>query len=434
MSHVITIESPEGVEGATLYRCVRPDRSPVPGPRVAIIGVMHGNEPVGAGVLQHLREEVASELCAGEVLTVMANLEAQKLDLRHTPDGTDMNRLWDPATLTRLGSRPRGELCYEERRALELAPLLTTADAILDLHSTSRPAAPFVLFRDDQKHAQLARKLGIPHLVTGMHENAIISGGLGCNVGLAPGESCDRIGFTFEAGQHTDPGNTARAVEVTIRLLHALGLWRSAPPPADLQVGVFEVTERVKQAPADVAQWRFVGFAGGPPGAGRRGPLRQLHSFEEVQADEVIARRGESVIRAAFPFTMLMPAPDTDPGTDFYYIAQQRHGGLTSGESRTHEEARREALAIERMLDLLADDEFVTGTSWVAFDSRRLFDLCASVIGRNVSSIFRVTQIGSNSTSVLSASSSGLRADIHSRMTLLSTLCSNSCIRETHAV
>ena len=237
MSHVITIETPEGVAGSTLYRCVRPDRSPVPGPRVAIIGVMHGNEPVGAGVLSYLHEHVEAELCAGELLAVMANLEAQRLDQRHTPDGTDLNRLWGPATLTRLGHRDPAELCYEERRALELAPLLTTADAILDLHSTSRPSAPFVLFRDDQRHAALARKLGIPHLVTGMHENAIITGGLGSNVGLAPGEHADRIGFTFEAGQHTDPNNVARAIEVALRLLHALGVWASEPAPADVEVG-----------------------------------------------------------------------------------------------------------------------------------------------------------------------------------------------------
>ena len=384
MTQVITVRDPEGVEGATLYRCVRPDRSPVPGPRVAIIGLMHGNELVGDGVIAALADRVAEELTAGELLLVRANLEAFRHGLRHTAEGLDLNRLWDPATLTRLAAEATDELCYEEQRALELAPLLTTADAVLDLHSTSRPSAPFLLFRDDQKHAMLARKLGVAHLVTGMHENTIMSGGLGSNVGLAPGERSERIGFTFEAGQHTDPSNVGTALEVTLRLHHSLGVWRTCPAPAPIEGSVFEVTERFIQAPAGVEQWRFVGYAGGEPGAGRRGPLRQLHSFEQVQADEVVLKRTDAVVRAAFPFTMLMPAPDTDPGTDLYYVSQERHGGLTGGEARTHEQARREALSIERMLDLLADDDFVTGTSWAAFDSRRLFDLCASVVGRNI--------------------------------------------------
>jgi predicted deacylase len=384
MSHVISVTEPEGVPGCTLHRCVGPDRSPVPGPRVAIIGLMHGNELVGDGVVAELEARVAEELCAGELLLVRANLRAFEQGLRHTADGVDLNRLWDPATLTRLSAESPEELCYEERRAIELAPLLTTADAVLDLHSTSRPSAPFLLFRDDQKHAMLARRLGVAHLVTGMHENTIMAGGLGSNVGLAPGARSERIGFTFEAGQHTDPDNVATALQVTLRMLHGLGVWRTEPPESQVQARVFEVTERFVQAPAGITPWRFVNFIGGEAGAGRRGPLRQLHSFEEVQADEVILKRGDDVVRAAFPFTMLMPAPDTAPGTDLYYVSQERHGGLTGGESRTHDEARREAQAIERMLDLLADDDFVTGTTWAAFDSRRLFDLCASVVGRNI--------------------------------------------------
>ncbi len=96
-------------------------------------------------------------------------------------------------------------------------------------------------------------------------------------------------------------------------------------------------------------------------------------------------RRGRSeVVRAQTPFTMLMPAPDTDPGTDLYYVAQPRHGGLAEGVPRTDDEARREGLALERMLDLLADDEFERGSTWVAFHPQRLFDLCASVVGRTL--------------------------------------------------
>ncbi len=382
-STIETVFEPDGVPGVVHYRAVDASGVAIPGERVAVIAVTHGNEPAGIPVLERLAREVHTELVAGELLCVRSNLEASAQNLRHTPDGRDLNRLWDPANLARIARTPPERLCYEERRAGELAPLLLEATAVLDLHSTSRPAAPFLVFRDDQRHAQMARKLGVAHLVTGLHENAILSGGACANVGLGPGKHGDRLGLTFEAGQHTDPGNGERAFLVVWRLLHDLGVWRSVPPPSDVVSEVFEVTDRFVQTEGE--PWRFVGYAGGEPGGGRRGPMRQLHSFEQVEADEVLLRRGQhDVVRAQFPFTMLMPAPTTPAGTDLYYITEPRHGGLTQGQARSDAEARSEALAIERMLDLLADDDFVTGTSWVAFDTRRLFDLCGSVIGRNL--------------------------------------------------
>ena len=64
-------------------------------------------------------------------------------------------------------------------------------------------------------------------------------------------------------------------------------------------------------------------------------------------------------------------------------MTQPRHGGLAEGVDRPDGQAIVEALAIERMLDLLADDEFERGSTWVAFDSTRIFDLCASIVGRS---------------------------------------------------
>lgn len=375
----------DGVSGTILYEALDALGQIVPGPRVAVIARMHGNEPVGDAVLKRLGATIPERLRAGAVLSIRANELAAESNLRHTPEGSDLNRLWDADSLARLRSQPPEALSYEESRAVELAPLLLRCDAVLDLHSTSRPASSFLVFRDDQRHAALARRLGVERLVTGLHENGILSGGVGSNVGLRPGEQGPRLGFTFEAGQHTDPGNAERAWLVTERFLSELGLWRIAPEASQIRSEIFEVVDRFRQAPGTTPQYRFVGYEGGEPGGGRRGAPRRLHSFEEIEVDEIVLRRGRSeVVRADTPFTMLMPAPQTDPGTDLYYVTQQRHGGLSEGEPRTDAEARGEALAIERMLDLLADDEFERGSTWVSFDDRRLFDLCASIIGRSL--------------------------------------------------
>jgi hypothetical protein len=154
--------------------------------------------------------------------------------------------------------------------------------------------------------------------VTGVHENGVLNGGICSTIGLGPGERSDRVGFTFEAGEHTNPENAVRAWAVTQRLLAAFGLWSDAPPVEEgLDFEVYEVVDRFRQAPAGTVQYRFVGYEGGEAGERRWGAPRKLHSFEQVQADEVVLRRGhDAVVRAASPYTMLMPAPNTAPGTD----------------------------------------------------------------------------------------------------------------------
>jgi hypothetical protein len=170
---------------------------------------------------------------------------------------------------------------------------------------------------------------------------------------------------------------------VVIRLLAALGVWADEPAPSPIKAEIYEVIERFRQAAAGSAPYRFVGYKGGEAGSKRGGAQRLLESFERIEADEIIVRRGRTqVIRAQSPFTMLMPAPATAPGTDLYYITQRRHGGLKTGEHKGPQEARREAAAIERMMDLMDDDELQAGTTWVSFDSRQALDVCADIIGR----------------------------------------------------
>ncbi|MCA9568272.1 MAG: succinylglutamate desuccinylase/aspartoacylase family protein [Myxococcales bacterium] len=377
---VTRVDAPDGVSGVRLFTAVDADGRPIEGPRVAIVGVTHGNEPVGAAVIERLEAD-SGRLKAGSLLTVRANDLAARQNRRFTEDGVDLNRLYDRGTLEALANMPPESLCYEERRALELAPLLIACDAILDLHSTSRPSAPFLLYRDDQRHAAMAARLGVANLVTGMHESTVVEGGLCSNVGLYPGEPSERLGFTMEAGQHVDPGNVERAWLCTVRLLVEMGVWAQDLPAADVAFEVYEVLDRFVQAPSGAPRWSFVDPASA---AYNRPNPRALESFEEVVADEQIVRRGTTVVRATAPFTMLMPAPDASPGSDLFFYAQRRHGGLSAGVFRTDDEARREASAIERMLDLLNDDGMEEGATWVTFDSRRCLDLCADMIGRTL--------------------------------------------------
>ena len=374
----------DGVEGTTLYSCVDRGGEAIGGPRVAVVGGVHGNEPAGIDLIEGIAARLKSGLVAGEVVTVLANPRAAEIGERHSRGGQDLNRLWGAAALRRIAELAPEERCYEEQRALDLAPVVMGCDVILDIHSTSRPTSPHLVFRDDQRHTLLAAQLGVTHLVTGIHENGVLQGGLCINVGLHPGEPGPRMGFVLESGQHQDPQNAVRAWGVLVRLLAALDVWRTLPAPLAMEPELYEITACVRQAPASSTPFRFVGYEGGESGDGRvSSSLRRLQSFERVDADELVLRQGdEDGVRARSSFTMLMPAPKASPGADLYFVAQRRHGGLSSWVAKTDREALHEAMAVERMQDLLSDDDFEGGASWVAFDSRRMLDVCAMMIGR----------------------------------------------------
>ena len=348
--------------------------SKVAGPRVAVLGNIHGNEPVGERVLEHLAKAVEDGLIAGSILAVRANPVAAALDLRHTADGQDMNRLWDPASLEHAALLPPEDRSVEQARVLELAPWLKTAECILDIHSTSRPAEPFLLFRDDRAHRQIASQLGVLHTITGVHESGVLPGGLAVNVGLQPGEPGARLGFVLEAGQHQQPGIDDYAWEVTQRLLVLLGVWRDAPPAPTDTPRVYEVVDRYAQASEGRGQYRLVA----PERVFR--DKRRLESFETVEAGEVLAVTDEGrILRADEPFTMLMPAATAAPGEDLFFTAQQRYGGL--GDDIGRAELPRVAAGVERMLDLVDGDAFERGHTWACFDSSRILDRCADLIG-----------------------------------------------------
>jgi hypothetical protein len=345
---------------------------------VAVVAHTHGNEPVGALVFERLEPMLPDQLKAGELLLVYSNLEAMRAGRRHTADGTDINRLWDTDTLDVLAAMPDEERCYEHRRALELAPVLLTCEAILDLHSASQPAPPFLVARDDQRHADLVRLLGVERVVTGLHEEGVLGGGVCPDVGMLLGEGGDRVGLTFEAGQHSDPENRKRAFNVVVRFLDAYGLWRTPLPTMLVVPQVFEVIDVFRQAPEGAEPYVFPGWTPGN-GGGTLASGRPLASFERVEADEVLLRRGDhTVVRAPSPFTMLLPTPTADPGTDLYYVALERESERREV-SLTDATAGVEAHAIERMLDRLADDQLARGATWTSFHGRQVLDIAADV-------------------------------------------------------
>jgi predicted deacylase len=137
--------------------------SGVPGPRVLLTALVHGNEICGAIALDALLDEVAAgwRPRRGRLVVAFANVAAYERFDPANPFASrcvdeDLNRVWADEVL--LGPRDSVEL----RRARELRPFVDASDSVLDIHSMSEPCAPLMVCGTVDKNALWARQLGLP--------------------------------------------------------------------------------------------------------------------------------------------------------------------------------------------------------------------------------------------------------------------------------
>jgi predicted deacylase len=218
---------------------------PSPGPHVALIALMHGNELAGAIALDRLLRDEFRPL-SGALTFGFANLGAfDRFDpARPTASrfvDEDLNRLWEPAV---LASARRS---LELDRAREMRPLLERADYLLDLHSMLWPSEPLLLCGNTAKGRALATAIGTPPLVVADAGHA--SGRRLIDFAKFADPSSGNAAVLVEAGQHWEQ----RTVDLTLAsiagLLRHLGMAEThpalPPPPRAPRPRVAEVTRVV---------------------------------------------------------------------------------------------------------------------------------------------------------------------------------------------
>ncbi len=227
-----------GIPGT--WRLTAPDASP--GPHVAIVSLMHGNEIAGAIVLDRLLRYAIVPL-RGTLTLIFANLDAFARFDPANPTASrfadeDMNRLWEPASF----DGPRQSL--ELARARALRPLLDTADIVLDLHSMLWPSEPLILCGPTAKGRALAVAIGTPALVVADHGH--VAGRRLIDYGRFVEPDRPQTAILVEAGQHWEAATVQTMQDTVQGLLAATGL---APPrPAPLRSRCAEVTQVVTAA------------------------------------------------------------------------------------------------------------------------------------------------------------------------------------------
>ncbi len=208
--------------------------SGTPGPHVALLSLMHGNELGGAIVLdQLLRVGLAPK--RGRLSFGFLNLLAFERFDPQRPTASrfldeDMNRLWDPAILN--GPRHSVEL----DRAREIRPFVDTVDVLLDLHSMLWPSEALILSGVPAKGRTLATAIGTPPLVVADHGH--VNGRRLIDYPRFASADTPYAACLVEAGQHWEQATVDTMFASVAGLLRHLDLVApDAPlPPAPTQV------------------------------------------------------------------------------------------------------------------------------------------------------------------------------------------------------
>ncbi|MDP4008378.1 MAG: succinylglutamate desuccinylase/aspartoacylase family protein [Candidatus Peregrinibacteria bacterium] len=168
------------------------------GPTVVIFGATHGNEIVGANIIEQLKKTLPKEEIFGEIYLIIGNPDALQKKVRFID--FDLNRLFGD-DFEKLSAKNYYSLSIEERRALELAPILAKADYLMDIHSTIKKSIPFVYIKNSLKHIMIAKIFGTKFVVSSLFycKAKSLHSSVDNFVDKAGG-----IGITYETGWHKD--------------------------------------------------------------------------------------------------------------------------------------------------------------------------------------------------------------------------------------
>ncbi len=268
------------------------------GPRVVILGSVHGNERVGAAVVQTLARELKPEDVFGTVELVVGNPRAYEKDIRFT--GFDLNRLFGSAM-------PEGVSAgaYEVQRAVELKTCIEGADYLLDIHSTIKPSVPFVYMENTPEHRRLAALFGTPYIVSAEPEfrpRDLVSS-TDTYVDAHGG-----VGLTYESGWHKDEAYDT-VLDRTRRFLD------------ELKVAPYYAPQLSKSPPA----LHLIIYGDIIPSSPQFSFAADYSNFDRVPAGSVIAHDGETAITAQEDSFIVFPKVDIGVGRVACYLARVAH-------------------------------------------------------------------------------------------------------------
>lgn len=294
-----------------------------PGPRLIVLGAVHGNEICGTRAIERVLGELDRSAWRIErgALTLVPVTNALAHANRTRFGERNLNRRLLP------GDAPRD---HEDRLANLLCPWLAAHDVLLDLHSFRSPGQPFVMrgppdnagplepFGHAAAEGRLAAHLGPTRIVEGWMsayaqgaarrrargklEDADPSYGVGTTEYM---RRCGGYAVTLECGQHDDPAAPDvgyRAIRQAVALLGLAELPLQPPAPAFERLRLTEVIDRLHEGDRFAREW---------------------NSFDAVRAGDLIGRRHDgAAVRAERDGRIVFPDPGAAAGHEWFYFAE----------------------------------------------------------------------------------------------------------------
>lgn len=294
------------------------------GPRLIVLGAVHGNETCGTRAIRRVIGEIESgqlAIVAGSVSFVpitnpLAYVRQQRMGDRN------LNRNLVPTD---------NPVEFEDRIANWLCPLLAQHDVLLDLHSFHTAGQPFVMlgpqdnrgtlepFSRSAEEAALAVRLGVHRFVDGWLDTyatgvarrlaagvsareADVSYGVGTTEYM---RAQGGIALTLECGQHDDPAAPDVAYRAILNTLAHLQLSPASQPETVTETEALRLYEVIDRTHADDQ------FA------------HAWSSFDPVSQGELIGSRhnGAPVVADSAGY-IVFPNPKALVGQEWFYLAK----------------------------------------------------------------------------------------------------------------
>lgn len=267
-----------------------------PKPYIGVGGSMHGNEPCGAEAIRQIAsafEKGEITPAKGTIFLVHANPEATSQGRRHTPEGEDLNRLWDFEFTETLREEAWG---YEHRRVLELKEVLGGLDVFLDLHSAGTSTPAFGVSNGEAQIDEIAKQIGIAFLVQSWY-------GLADKVIIGFLKLTGIPALSVECGAHDDPKISETAQQIAMNFLRVTGAIDDGHATNGSDVRTVHVVETITKPSEEFhfgARWT---------------------GFQQLAPGTLIGRDRVTEIRVSQACYAVLPNQDVEVGDDVIYLA-----------------------------------------------------------------------------------------------------------------